>query len=95
MFWEGLIAYFPLTRRGSHKNDASNNSPIFACVFISAVSFLLNQRLTTRGGYTCRHTDGQKGFTKYAVEMGSGAMIRLPSFRKIGSDIQKLIKGDS
>jgi hypothetical protein len=30
---------------------------------------------------------------KYAVEMGSGAMIYLPSFIKIGSCIQKLIKG--
>jgi hypothetical protein len=30
---------------------------------------------------------------KYAVEMGSGAMIYIPSFIKIGSDIQKLIGG--
>jgi hypothetical protein len=29
---------------------------------------------------------------KYAVEMGSGAMICVPSFIKIGSDIQKLIE---
>jgi hypothetical protein len=28
---------------------------------------------------------------KYAVEMGSGAMICIPSFIKIGSAIQKLI----
>jgi hypothetical protein len=28
---------------------------------------------------------------KYAVEMGSGAMIYIPSFIKIGSAIQKLI----
>jgi hypothetical protein len=28
---------------------------------------------------------------KYAVEMGSGAMIHVPSFVKIGSGIQKLI----
>jgi hypothetical protein len=32
---------------------------------------------------------------KYAVEMGSGAMIYIPSFIKIGSGIQKLIGGDS
>jgi hypothetical protein len=31
---------------------------------------------------------------KYAVEMGSGAMIYLPSFIKISSYIQKLI-GDT
>jgi hypothetical protein len=32
---------------------------------------------------------------KYAVEMGSGTMIYIPSFINIGSDIQKLIGGDS
>jgi hypothetical protein len=30
---------------------------------------------------------------KYAVEMGSGAMIKIPSFIKIGSGIQTLIRG--
>jgi hypothetical protein len=30
---------------------------------------------------------------KYAVEMGSGAMIHIPSFICIGADIQKLIEG--
>jgi hypothetical protein len=30
---------------------------------------------------------------KYAVEMGLGAMINIPSFIKIGSGIQKLIGG--
>jgi hypothetical protein len=29
---------------------------------------------------------------KYAVEMGSDAMIYIPSFIKIGSGIQKLIR---
>jgi hypothetical protein len=28
---------------------------------------------------------------KYAVKMGSGAMIYIPSFIKFGSDIQKLV----
>jgi hypothetical protein len=32
---------------------------------------------------------------KYAVEMGSGAMIYILSFIKIGSGIQKLILGDT
>jgi hypothetical protein len=32
---------------------------------------------------------------KYAVEMGSGAMIYIPSFIGIGSDIQKLILWDT
>jgi hypothetical protein len=30
---------------------------------------------------------------KYAVEMGSGAMVYIPNFMKIGSDIQKLTEG--
>jgi hypothetical protein len=32
---------------------------------------------------------------KYCVEMGSGAMIYIPSFIKIGSGIQKLIGGEA
>jgi hypothetical protein len=32
---------------------------------------------------------------KYAVEMGSGAMIRISDFIKIDSDMQKLIAGDT
>jgi hypothetical protein len=33
---------------------------------------------------------------KYDVEMGSGAMIYIPSFIKIGSDVQKSIReGDT
>jgi hypothetical protein len=30
---------------------------------------------------------------KYAVEMGSGAVIYVPSFIKIGSGVQKSIRG--
>jgi hypothetical protein len=30
---------------------------------------------------------------KYAFEMGSGAMIYIPGFMKIGSEIQKLMGG--
>jgi hypothetical protein len=32
-----------------------------------------------------------EGFMKYVVEMGSVAMIYIPSFIKIGSAIQKMI----
>jgi hypothetical protein len=32
---------------------------------------------------------------KYAVEMGSGAMIYIPCFIKIGSAIKKLRRGDT
>jgi hypothetical protein len=42
------------------------------------------------------HRDTQRrweGFMKYAVEMGSGTMLHIPSFIKIGSVIQKLMEG--
>jgi hypothetical protein len=32
---------------------------------------------------------------KYAAEIGSGTVIYVPSFIKIGSDIQKLIARDT
>jgi hypothetical protein len=32
---------------------------------------------------------------KYPVEMGSGAMIYIPSFMKIGLGVQQLIRGDT
>jgi hypothetical protein len=35
------------------------------------------------------------GFMVYAVEMGSVAMIYIPSFIKIGSGIQELTGGDT
>jgi hypothetical protein len=41
-------------------------------------------------GYTYRHTDGWKGFMFCVAEMGSGAMIYIPSFIKTGSGIQKV-----
>jgi hypothetical protein len=34
-----------------------------------------------------------RGFMKYAVEMGLGAMTYIPSFIKIGSGIHKLMGG--
>jgi hypothetical protein len=34
-----------------------------------------------------------EGFVKYATEMGSRAMIYIPSFIKTGSGIQKLLGG--
>jgi hypothetical protein len=75
------------------ENDASNNSPIAACVFVAAVTSLPSRYLATIGGYTYRHTDWLEGFIKYAVEMGSGAMIYTPSFIKSSSEIQKVIGG--
>jgi hypothetical protein len=41
------------------------------------------------------HTDvdGWEGFMKYAVQMGSVAIICIPSFIKTGSGVLKLIGG--
>jgi hypothetical protein len=66
-------------------------------VFVAAGTCLPSRYLATIGGYTYRHTDKWEGFMKYAVEMGSGAMIYtyIPSFIKTGSAIQKSIGGDT
>jgi hypothetical protein len=42
-------------------------------------------------GHTYGYKDCWEEFMKYAVEMGSGAVIYTPSFINIGSDIQKLV----
>jgi hypothetical protein len=42
-------------------------------------------------GITYRHIDGWEGFVEYAIETGSGAIIHIPSFMKIGAGIQKLM----
>jgi hypothetical protein len=88
-----LIAYFPGCDTGSIWNDASNSSSIVACVFVAAVKFLPSRCLTKLREYIYRHTDWWEGFMKYVVEMGSGAMIYIPSFIKIGLGIQGLTGG--
>jgi hypothetical protein len=75
----------------------------FFYVFVTVVTILLSRCLATIrgvlpsrclatfGGYIYRNTDWWEGFFNSAIEMGSGAVIYLPSFIKIGSGIQKLI----
>jgi hypothetical protein len=94
-FWEELVAYFHWYAAGHIENDASNNFSIVACVFVTAVTSLPSRCLATIGGYTYRHTDRWEGFSISAVEMGSGAVLYVPSFIKIGWGIQKLIVGDT
>jgi hypothetical protein len=50
MVWEELIAYFPWYDTGHIKNDGSNKSSIFACVFVTAVKFLPCRCLATIRG---------------------------------------------
>jgi hypothetical protein len=49
-FWEERIAYFPWHDTGHTENDASNNSSIVTCVFVTAVTFLPSRFLATIGG---------------------------------------------
>jgi hypothetical protein len=59
-FWEEQIAYFPWSDKGHIKNDASNNSSIVACVFVTAVTFPPSRCLETIGGYADTHTHWQQ-----------------------------------
>jgi uncharacterized membrane protein YozB (DUF420 family) len=67
------------------ENNTSNNSSIVACVFVAAVTFLPSRCLARK-----------EGFMKYAVQICSRAMIYIyiSSLIKIGSGVQKLIRGD-
>jgi hypothetical protein len=66
------------------ENDTSNNSFIVRCVFVDAATFLLSRRQATIGGTLIEE------FMKYAAEMGSGAMIYMPSVLNTESDIRIL-----
>jgi hypothetical protein len=88
--WEELIAYFPW-----YNMDCIEKRCIqlffYCCTCIHCtVIFLPCCCLATVVGYKYRHTDWWERFMKYANEMGSGAIINIPSFVKTGSAIQKL-----
>jgi hypothetical protein len=67
-FWKELTDYFPSYDTGHTENDASSNSSIVACVFVTAVTclsrrclasiggFLPSRCLATTEGYTDTHT---------------------------------------
>jgi hypothetical protein len=102
---DSFLFFYILQRRSSGKNqwptflwhDAERieNSPIFAFIFVAAVTFLPNRCLATIDGFTCRHTDWWEGFIKYAVQMDSDAMICMQNFIKTSSGIQKFMGGDT
>jgi hypothetical protein len=74
------------------ENDSPNNSSIALCVLVAVVMFLPNSSPAAIRGYAYRQRLMGE-FMKYVVETGSGAIIYIPSFIKIGAGIQKLIKG--
>jgi hypothetical protein len=56
-FWEELLACIPWYNTNRTENDVSNKSSVFACVFVTAVTFLPSRCLATIGGYSYGHTD--------------------------------------
>jgi hypothetical protein len=70
------------------ENDASINS-IVACISCSGNVFTEPLPSNDREEYTYRHINWWEGFKKYAVGMGTGAVI---SILRTGSGIQKLIR---
>jgi hypothetical protein len=50
-FWKELIDYFPWYDTARIENDASNNSYIVACVFVTTVTFLPSRCLATIGEF--------------------------------------------
>jgi hypothetical protein len=89
-FWEELIAYFPWYNTTIEKN-AHQFFYCFLCIRCRR-NFLPNRCLATIGLYSYRHTNWWQGFIKYAIETDWGVMIYIPSFIKIDSSIQKLVR---
>jgi hypothetical protein len=69
----------------------SNNSSIVACVFVTGAKFYELLPSNNRGIHIQTHRLEEGNF-KYGVDMGSNAVIYVPSFIKIGSGIKKCIK---
>jgi hypothetical protein len=92
-FWEEQITYCPWYDSDRIENDTSDSYSIVASVFVDAILFLLSRCLVTTAGYTFRGIDWWEIFMKWAVEIGSGAMIYVPSFIKIRSGINFVIRG--
>jgi hypothetical protein len=79
-FWEELIAYFPFVWHGPHRKRRVQFFYCCVCIRCRGNSFTELLPSNDLGGYTYRHTDWWEGFMKYTFEMGSGAMIYIPSF---------------
>jgi hypothetical protein len=94
-FWVEEIAYCPMRHVPARKRRVKQFFYCNMCIRYRGNVFLPSRCLAAIGLYTYRHTDRWEGFMKYAVEMGSGTMIYVPSFTKIGSTIQKLIGRDT
>jgi hypothetical protein len=92
-FWEELIASFTLILHGPHRRTR----PTILLLHVYSLPHLLfTEPLSTNDKRLHIHTHRpMEGFMKYAVEMGSVAMINIRSFIKIGSGLQKSMGGDT
>jgi hypothetical protein len=82
---EELISYFPLTRHGQRKKRRAQQF-FYCCVCIRfRGNVSLPSRLPSNDCGIHIQTHGLMGFMKYAVEMGSDAMIYIQSLIKFGS----------
>jgi hypothetical protein len=91
--WEELITCFPLIWNGLHRKRLIQKL-FYCCMCIRCHGSVFTEPLPSNDkGLHIQHTDWWEWFMKYATEMGSGAIIYIPSFIKLGSGIQKLIGG--
>jgi hypothetical protein len=90
-FWE-LIGYVPLIKYRPHRKRRVQQFFYF-CVCIRWCGEVFTEPLRSKDReYTYRHYR-LRGIYEVAAEIVSGAMIHIPSFIKIGSGIQNLIRG--
>jgi hypothetical protein len=75
------------------KEKARPTIILLLSVFFAAGTCLPSRWLATIQGYTYKYGDWWERFMKYAIEMGSGAMICILIFIKIGSGVQSWYGG--
>jgi hypothetical protein len=91
----------PSSDKGIQRQCIQPNSPsIVACISCCGNMFTRslpsNERKVTFCLCLARLGEGEtERETKYTLEIGSGAMVYIPSFIKICSDIQRVVGGDS
>jgi hypothetical protein len=74
------------------ENNMSNNSTV-ACIRCCRNIFTEPMPSNNSGIHMQTYRLGG-GFMEHVTEMGTGAMIYIPSFIKTGLDIQKLMEGE-
>jgi hypothetical protein len=73
-------------------SENANHIFSYCGVYSSACESYTEPLPSNDTGYTCKHRL-MEGIVKYAVEIGSGAVVHIRSFKKVGSGIDNLIRG--